>query len=400
MDFSLNEEQSAWQMKARRFADEEIKPVSLKRDRIANPADTIDWELVKKGSKLGFRTAVVAKDRGGHGIDFVTQALVMAELAKADSATSKTFSQCWKWSHLIAAACTEDQRDRFLKPFLADDTFVLGSGQTEANSGSDNRLPPPGDDPKVGTRLRAELDGDYWVLNGEKQFIANAHIAKAFFLIVRTNPSVHFTKGCTMLLVSADTPGFSSGKVYNKSGWRFYQNGEMVFQDARVPVANQIGETNGALARSEGESSGDMFGDLELTANGLGICDAACEQAIALAHTHISGGKPLMDQQLIQLKIGRMKMLTEALRSFVMRVAWEHDQKVHSTNAGLAMNLSTGSIQEVAELNMEIHDYAGAPMDPLADKLARDTYIWSHLAGDSVQSLKVAGRVIRQAAPA
>jgi alkylation response protein AidB-like acyl-CoA dehydrogenase len=211
---------------------------------------------------------------------------------------------------------------------------------------------------------------------------------------------VHFTKGCTMLLVSADTPGFSSGKVYNKSGWRFYQNGEMVFQNARVPVANQIGETNGALARSEGESSGDMFGDLELTANGLGICDAACEQAIALAHTHISGGKPLMDQQLIQLKIGRMKMLTEALRSFVMRVAWEHDQKVHSTNAGLAMNLSTGLIQEVAELNMEIHDYAGAPMDPLAEKLARDTYIWSHLASDSVQSLKVAGRVIRQAAPA
>lgn len=395
MDFSLNEEQIAWQMKARKFAEEEIKPVSLKRDQIANPADTIDWDLIKKGSKLGFRTAVVSKDRGGHGIDFVTQALVMAELAKADSAASKTFSQCWKWSHLIAAACTEDQRERFLKPFLADDTFVLGSGQTEANSGSDNRLPPP-DDLKAGTRLRAELDGDHWVLNGEKQFIANGNIAKAFFLTVRSDPTVHFSKGCTLLLVSEDTPGFSRGKVYNKSGWRFYQNGEMVFQDARVPVANQIGATHGALAKSEGESSGDMFGDLELAANGLGICDAACEQAIALAQNHISGGKPLKDQQLVQLKIGRMKMLTEALRTYVMLVAWEHDQKIHSTNAGLAMNLSTDTIQEVAELNMDIHDYAGAPMDRLADKLARDTFIWSHLAGDSVQRLKVAGRVLRQ----
>ena len=169
----------------------------------------------------------------------------------------------------------------------------------------------------------------------------------------------------------------------------------MVFEDARVPVANQIGETNGALRKGEGDSSGDMFGDLELAANGLGICDAACEQALALARTHISGGKPLRDQQLIQLKIGRMNMLTEALRSYVMRVAWEHDQKIHSTNAGLAMNLSTDTIQEVAELNMDIHDYAGGPMDRGADKLVRDSFIWSHLAGDSVQRLKVAGRIVR-----
>ena len=394
MDFSLNEEQTAWQMKARKFAEEELKPISLARDAIADPADTIDWELVKKGSKLGFRTAVVSKDQGGHGIDFVTQALVMAELAKADSAMSKTFSQCWKWSHLIAAVCTDDQRERFLKPFLADDTFVLGSGQTEANSGSDNRMPPQ-DDLKAGVRLRAERDGDDWVLNGEKQFIALGNIAKAFFLIVRTDFSVPITHGATMLLVPYDTPGFRRGKVYNKSGWRFYQNGEMIFENARVPVANQIGETNGALYKGEGDSSGDMFGDLELAANGLGICDAACEKALTLAQTHVSGGEPLAAQQLVRLKIGRMSMLTEALRSYVMRVAWEHDQKVHSTNAGLAMNLSTDTVQEVAELCMDIHDYAGGPMDRGVDKLVRDSFIWSHLAGDSVQRLKVAGRVLR-----
>ncbi|NKB48820.1 MAG: hypothetical protein GKS02_05570 [Alphaproteobacteria bacterium] len=394
MDFSLNEEQIAWQMKARKFADEEIRPISLKRDAIADPAQTIDWELIKKGSKLGFRTAVVSQERGGHGIDYVTQALVMTEMAKADSAASKTFSQCWKWSHLIAAACTDEQRERFLPRFLEDDTFVLGSGQTEANSGSDNRLPPAGD-LKAGVRLRAERDGDDWVLNGEKQFIANGNIAKLFFLLVRTDFSVPFTDGTTMLLVPEDTPGFSRGKVYNKSGWRFYQNGEMVFENARVPVANQIGETDGALRRGDGDSSGDMFGDLELAANGLGICDAACEQALTFARAHMSGGQPLADQQLIRLKIGRMNMLTEALRSYVMRVAWEHDQKMHTTNAGLAMNLSTDTLREVTDLNMDIHDYAGGPMDRGADKLARDAFIWCHLAGDSVQRLKVAGRIVR-----
>ena len=396
MDFSLNEEQTAWQMKARKFAEEVLRPASLARDAIADPAETIDWEIVKQGSKLGFRTAVVAKEQGGHGIDYVTQALVMTELARGDSAMSKTFSQCWKWSHLIAAACTEEQKQRFLKPVLEDDTFVLGFGQTEANSGSDNRLPPPGD--KVGVRLRAERDGDHWVLNGEKQFIAHGNIAKLFFLYVRTDFSVPFTDGTTILLVPEDTPGFRRGKVYNKSGWRFYQNGEMIFDDARVPVANQIGETNGALKKGDGDRSGDMFGDLELAANALGICDAACEQAGQVIHTRHARGAPMADQQLVRLKFGRMNMLTEALRSLVLRVAWEHDQKVHSNNAGLAMNLSTDTVQEVTDLNLEIHDAAGRPMDRNADKLSRDAFIWSHLAGDSVQRLKIAGRVVREAA--
>ena len=394
MDFSLTEEQKSWQKKARKFAEEEIKPISLERDQIVDPGGTIDWELITKGSILGLRTAVVAKEQGGHGVDYVTQAIIMSELAKADSAMSKTFSQCWKWSHLIAAACTEEQKERFLKPFLEDHTFVLGSGQTEANSGSDNRMPPP-DNLNSGVRLRAEKDGDHWVLNGEKQFIAHGNVAKLFFLLVRTDFSVPFTDGTTLLLVPHDTPGFSRGKVYNKSGWRFYQNGEMIFEDARVPVSNQIGETNRALHKGDGDSSGDMFGDLELAANALGICDSACEKAIHLVRSFDSRGELLKDQQSVQLKIGRMSMLTEALRSYVMRVAWEHDERIHSTNAGLAMNLSTDTVQEVTELCMDIYDNTGAPMDRGVDKLVRDSFIWSHLAGDSVQRLKVAGRILR-----
>src|SRR5258708_37212702 len=103
MDFTLSNEQRSWQMAARKFAEQAIRPISLARDEIADPRGTFDWEIIKKGSKLGFRTLAVPKEWGGHGTDFVTQALVMAELAKADSAISKTFSQCWKWSHLIAA---------------------------------------------------------------------------------------------------------------------------------------------------------------------------------------------------------------------------------------------------------------------------------------------------------
>ena len=157
MDFSLSNEQRAWQMTARKFADEEIRPISLERDADRDGGETWDWDIIEKGSKLGFRTLAVPKEWGGQGTDFVTQALVMAELARGDSAMSKAFSQNWKWSHLISAACTEEQKERFLRPLLADDRFVLGKGITEPNAGSDNRLPP--DDPKAGLKLTRRAQG-------------------------------------------------------------------------------------------------------------------------------------------------------------------------------------------------------------------------------------------------
>ena len=342
MDFNLSHEQRAWQMTARKFAEEEIRPISLQRDAIPTARETWDWEIIKKGSKLGFRTMAVPKEWGGEGTDFVTQALVMAELAKADSAIAKAFSQNWKWSHLISRVCTEEQKKRFLPGFVADDSWVLGKGITEPSAGSDNRMPI--DDPKSGIKLRAEREGDEWILNGEKAFIANAPIGKLFFVDARTDATVPPKQGTTLFLVPRDTPGFRIGKVFNKSGWRFYQNGEMIFENARVPHANVVGEVGGAIKKAGGRggdtTGGDLFGDLELAANALGICDDACETALRYAKNTKQGGQSLFAQQNVQLQIGKMFMLTEALRSFVLRVAWEHDMKIHSANAGLAMNYS------------------------------------------------------------
>ena len=395
MDFSLNETQIAWQMKARKFAAEEIAPISLARDAELDPKHTWNWDIIKKGSKLGFRTAVVPKEFGGHGIDFVSQALIMAELAKADSAISKAFSQCWKWSHLIATQCNEEQKKRFLKAFIEDDTFVLGKGITESTAGSDNRLPI--DDPKAGLRLSGVRDGDHWILNGEKTFIANGGVGKLFFLDVRTDSTVPLKQGITMFLVPRDTPGFRFGKQFNKSGWRFYMNAELIFENARVPHANVVGAVNNATTKkgSGDTTGGDLFGDLELAANALGVCESACDQSLALARTKQIGGRLLKEQQDVQLKINRMISLTEALRGLVMRAAWEHDQKVHSPIAALAMNLSTEIIQEVTETNLAVHDDAGAEMPAHAEKLVRDAFIWSHLAGDSVQRMRTVRRILK-----
>ena len=390
MDFSLNEEQREWQMKARKFAQEEIRPRSLQRDAIATPQDTLDWDLIRKGSKLGFRTAAAPKKFGGHGIDLVTQCIVMAELAKGDSAISKTFSQNWKWSQLIAAACTPEQQERFLKPFIADDAYLLGSGTTEPNSGSDNRLPP--DDVSSGVRLKAERKGDQWILNGEKAFIANGGVAKLFFVRARTDSNVNARQGSTLFLVPTDTPGFRFGKVFNKRGWRFYQNAELIFDNARVPHANVVGELNAAAKTREFDRS--EFGELELAANALGVCEAAVELAMQRAKTN-EGGKPQTGQQTAQLQLSEMYMLTEALRSFILRTAWERDRAVARDEAAkdfapamFVTNFSKSVIQRVTALNMDLHGAAGLEMDAYADKLVRDAMIWTHLAGDAVTRMK------------
>ena len=390
MEFALNEEQRGWQMEARKFAQDEIRPLSLKRDQIEGGFEPWDWEIMEKGSKLGFRTLATPKKFGGHGADLVTQALVMTELARADSAISKTFSQNWKWSQLIGASCTEDQQERFLKPFVADDTYLLGSGNTEPNAGSDNRLPPK-DDIKAGVQVRAERQGDEWILNGEKCFIANGSVAKLFFVSTRTNPDVSIREGSTEFLVPIDTPGLRMGKVFDKSGWRFYQNGELIFENARVPHANVVGEVNGGFKARSGNTS--KFGDFELSANALGVCDAAVEMAMQHARTGRRGGLNL--GQSIQLKLSEMHMLTEALRSFVLRVAAETDSSGahHSINNVLLMNFSTDVVQRVTRLNLEVHGAERDATNARADKLARDAIIWTHLAGDSVQRMKAIRRL-------
>jgi alkylation response protein AidB-like acyl-CoA dehydrogenase len=341
----------------------------------------------------------VPEEWGGYGADLVTQAVVMSELARGDSAISKAFSQNWKWSQLIAVACTRDQQERFLKPFLADETYLLGGARTEPNVGSDHRMTPD-NDPATGFRLKAERDGDTWILNGEKCFIANGSVGKLFFVSARTDFRVPVTEGSTEFMVPIDTPGFRIGKKYDKAGWRFYQNAELVFEDARVPHANVVGEVNGGWKSRTSDPS--QFNDLELACNALGVCDAAVDCAMEYSRARRAGGKRLAKHQFVQLKLCEMHMLTEALRSHVMRTVWEREQAVRgdralreSANAGLAMVCSQEIIQRVTRLNLDIHLAVGGSMDAVADKLARDAIIWTHLAGDSLSRIKSVRRLLR-----
>ena len=186
--------------------------------------------------------------------------------------------------------------------------------------------------------------------------------------------------------------GFRIGKIFNKAGWRFYQNAELIFENARVPHANVVGEPNKGQKVRSGVAA--EFSDFELAANALGICDAAAEYAMQFAKKEKRGGKALYDHQLVQLKIHEMFMLTETLRSYVMRAAWDMDNKVHgSLSPVLVMAYASDVLQRVTRLNLDVHGTRGGVTDAMAQKLVRDGIIWTHLAGDATQRLKAVRRM-------
>jgi alkylation response protein AidB-like acyl-CoA dehydrogenase len=270
---------------------------------------------------------------------------------------------------------------------MNDDTFLLGKAGTEEDAGSDNRMLP--NEPSVGWMTSAESNGDYWILNGRKRYIANGGVAKLYFILTRTDRSVGIKTGSTLFLVRSDTPGFRIGKRYNKIGWRFYQNAELIFENARVHKRDLIGEVNGATQALGGYAQSE-FGEWELGAHALGICEAACEMAVNYCKTRIQGGGPLIKHQAVRMKLHEMLMLTDALDAFVMRTAQDVDDAVGvgERRKSLLQNYAADVVQRVTHLNMDLHGGAGVMKDVGAEKLFRDAAIWTHLASDNVQRLK------------
>src|SRR3990172_1526925 len=193
LEFDLTEEQKALQRLAHDFAEREIRPIAMELDQM-DVRENFPWEMLRKGSKLGFRTMALPPEWGGMGADLLTQLVVTDELAYADMSCCKIFSQCWKVSRRLFLAATEDQKKRHIPPFVEDDTFVLANAATEPNSGTDNGGyydPPPGQ----GMMMRAERKGDYYLLNGMKHLIANGPVAKLYLIRARTDPTVNQSKG-------------------------------------------------------------------------------------------------------------------------------------------------------------------------------------------------------------
>lgn len=395
MDFCLNESQEALRAMAREFAEREITPIAAERDRMLHDWDVFSWDVVKKGSTLGLRTLAVPSEYGGVGADRVTQVLVMEEMSRADAGISKTFSQNWKWSPILTYLMMPEQRNYFLPLFMSNPTCLLAMGITEPAAGSDNVVPY--DEPAAGLMLQAERTGDHYVLNGMKRYIANGGVAGLYFVLARTDPTVGVTRGSTMFVVPADTPGFRIGRRHEKVGFRFYQQAELIFENCRIPAFHRIGAENAAYSLLQTRLM--AFDNLEIGTTALGIGQAAYEAAFEHAKVRVQGGRPIIRHQAIALMIGEMRMRIEAARSYLYRVAWHMDTDTPMDREARIMvkTFCVETAVAVTQMAVEIFGGAGVMKDAPVEKLLRDAAVFIHLGASRAHRLRAMNHLMDEA---
>lgn len=380
MEYELTDEVRAFCDIARDFAEGEIRPIAERLDKSENLLADFPWEMIKKGSKLGLRTLSLPKEYGGPGLGLLAWLAIIEELGSVDISCAKIFSQAWKMSRLIGQAGTKEQRDLFLPAFRDDDTFLMSGGQTEPGAGSDVHLPY--DAPNAGVMLSAQRDGDEYILNGKKHFVSLAPVSKLLIIVGRTDKTVGTSKGTSAFLVPRDTPGVSFGQAHDKVGFRIYLQGEISFDDARVPAEYLLGGREGSGAH-EGIAS-----NIELAIYAAVLARTALDAALKHANESMPIGN---HRQAALTKIADMYTELEVARTLLWRSTWiaVHRQadrsltmsaKVYCTDA--AVKICTGVL--------ELFAASGVMSDSPIQKYVRDAVVLPHLdATNPINKLKI-----------
>ncbi|MBW1895592.1 MAG: acyl-CoA dehydrogenase [Deltaproteobacteria bacterium] len=308
MNFELTEEQKMIQEMCRRFAQKEIKPVAALLDEThEHPA-----ELCEKMGELGLMGISTPEEYGGAGMDYVSYVLAMTEISKACASTAVIMSvnnslYCFP----LNTFGTHEQKVKFLTP-VASGKAMGCYALTEAGAGSD----------PASMRTTAELDGDSWVINGEKKFITNGNIADYCVVAAVTDKDKGYKGISSFVLNLRDTPGFSVPRVEDKMGIKASGTAEMVFKDARIPKENILGEQGAGLRQMLTTLDAGRLG---VGAQALGIGRAALEEALEYAKVREQFGKPISQFQAIQWKLADMATELDAAELLLLRGAWLQD---------------------------------------------------------------------------
>ncbi len=381
MDFSLSEEQRELQAVARGFARERVRPRSRELDRLADPATAWPADLFREASKLGLRTFKLPREFGGRGADTLTELIVLEELCTGDVAFGSSLAHPWREGLMLALATTDAQRERFLKPYLANDDAMTSLGITEPHAGSDNAS---GFDAELsaGPQTSAILDGDHWVLNGRKIFITAGNVATFMLVMARTDPSVPWRRGVSFFIVPTDTQGYRCIRVMDKLGLRPNPNTEVVFENCRIPADNLLGPLNGGLALLARYGMGSKVKE---GVKSLGAARAAFEEAVAFAKTRVQGGKKIIEHQSIRHRLVEMAGDIEMCRSLCWRAGWSCD---HDPSGGLKLQTmaKTKTCEMAAKVTvqaLEIFGGYGVLKENPVEKFVRDAVTMLHTTGGS-----------------
>lgn len=392
--YGITPEQEQLRGLAREFVERVIAPASRELDASAAPEDCFSWEIVEQASAVGLRTLTLAEEWGGPGVDSHTAAMVIEELARGDLGIAVVIAQTLKIAQTLQAACTRDQKERYLPRFRDDDRFLLAIGLTEPDTASNYIIPY--EDPKAGYRTTAVRTDGGWVINGLKHFVSNGNRASLYLLFAQTERDTSLTQGATCFLIPRDAPGFTTGRVHDKMGERLANNAELIFRDCFVPDADVVGEVGrGFDVQSQFFPASNAYAGASV----LGVAEEAYQRAVAWTRTRVQGGKPLIEHDTVGVELARMRMLLDVCRAYVYRAAWLADHRDQGWDATLAAYPKLYASQiawQVVTAAVELHGGYGYMRDLGMEKLMRDAAAFLHSDGANLTLFLKAARVIRQ----
>lgn len=383
MDFNLTEEQLMIQSAARDFAKTECLPGVIERDE----KQQFPKEQIIKLAELGFMGMMVSPAYGGAGMDTISYVLAMEEISKVDASVSVCMSVnnslvCWGLENFG----TEAQKQKYLTPLakgIKDNELYIGAFLlSEPEAGSD----------ATSQQTTAEDKGDYYLLNGTKNWITNGSSASVYLVIAQTDPSKG-SKGINAFIVEKNSPGVTVGAKENKLGIRGSDTHSIMFNDVKVPKENRIGEDGFGFKFAMKTLAGGRIG---IAAQALGIASGAYELALAYSKQRKAFGKEIMHHQAIQFKLADMATKVEAARLLCFKAAADKDDhKDYGFSSSMAKVYASEAAMWISTEAVQVHGGYGFVKEYHVERLMRDAKITQIYEGTSeVQRIVISRHIL------
>ena len=379
MDFILQKEYKVAQQLFKDFAEKEAKPLAQEIDE----QHRFPRETVVKMQKYGFLGIPFPKEYGGQGCDTLTYVLCVEELSKVCATTgvivSAHTSLC---ADLLYKHGTEEQKQKYFVP-LASGQKLGAFALTEPGAGTD----------ASGQQTKAVLDGDSYVINGNKIFISNAGEADTYIVFAMTDPSVG-TRGISCFIVEKDTPGFTFGTAEKKMGICGSATNELIFSDCRIPKENLVSKEGKGFGIAMSTLDGGRIG---IAAQALGIAEGALERTVAYVKERKQFGRSISKFQNTQFTLADMATEVEAARFLVYRAAMAKDtQKRYSIEAAMAKLKASRVAEYVTNRAVQLHGGYGYIREYEVERMMRDAKITEIYEGTSeVMKMVISGDMLK-----
>ncbi|NFQ68269.1 acyl-CoA dehydrogenase family protein [Clostridium sporogenes] len=378
MLFKTMEKHEKLRIKIREFAEEEVQPIAFMLDQ----ENKFPLESIHKLADMGMMGIPYPKEYGGVGLDVISYAIAVEELSRVDGGTGVVLSAHTSLgSYPIFAYGTEKQKQKYLVP-LAKGEKIGAFGLTEENAGSD----------AGGTETTAVLEGDYYILNGEKIFITNAGEADIYVIFAVTTPNIG-TRGISAFIVEKSFEGFSFGKHYDKMGIRSSATAELILNDVKVPKENLLGKEGDGFKIAMSTLDGGRIG---IAAQALGIAQGAYENALEYSKERVQFGKPICHQQIIAFKLADMATKLRAARLLVYSAAdMKENHERYSMEAAMAKQYASDVCLEIVNDALQIFGGSGYMKGMEVERAYRDAKICTIYEGtNEIQRVVIAANII------